>query len=124
MVPVSGTVWLHGFWVRLRRQFLPLAVDSIDLVGGPAAERRVRPVGIVVADPATDPGACLAARLEGVEEDALVFERSPQPLDEDVVHPAAAAVHRDADVGVPQRRREGELVNWLPWSVLKISGLP
>ena len=65
-------------------------------------------MGIVVADPATNPGACLAARLEGVEEDALVFERSPQPLDEDVVHPAPAPVHGDADAGVAQRGREGE----------------
>ena len=29
--------------------------------------------------------------------DALVRERSPQPLDEDVVHPAALAVQRDAN---------------------------
>jgi hypothetical protein len=50
-----------------------------------------------------------AAGLEGVEEDAFVFEAAPQPLDEDVVHPAAAPVHGDADAGVDPRAvsREG-----------------
>ena len=58
--------------------------------------------------------------------DAFVLERSPQPLDEHVVHPAALAVHRDADA----RRQKvspsvkSTLVNWLPWSLLKISGGP
>ena len=65
-------------------------------------------IGVVVADPTFDPGFCLTAGLEGIEEDAFVFERSPQPLDEDVVHPAAAAVHRDADFGLPQGVGEGK----------------
>ena len=68
----------------------------------------MRARGVVVADPATDPGSCLAARLEGIEEDALVFEGSPQPLDEDVVHPAATAVHGDANAGGLERVGKGE----------------
>jgi len=68
----------------------------------------VRLIGVVVADPPTDAGLCLAAGLKGIEEHALIFQRSPQPFDEDVVHPAAAAIHRDADAGVLQRGGEGE----------------
>ena len=68
----------------------------------------MRPIGIVVSDPTTDSGACLAAGLEGIQEHALVFQRPPQPLDEDVVHPAPAPIHRDADAGVFQRVGEGE----------------
>ena len=63
---------------------------------------------IVVGYPGTEAVAGLASRLEGVEEDAFVFEAAPQPLNEDIVHPAAAAVHGDADAGVLQRRREGK----------------
>src|SRR5277367_80108 len=42
-----------------------------------------------------------AAGLERVQEHAFVFERAPQPFDEDVVHPASAPVHRDPDLGIP-----------------------
>lgn len=65
-------------------------------------------IGIVVADPAPDPGSCLAAGVEGIEEDAFVLQRPPQALDEDVVHPTAAATHRDADTGIAQRVGESE----------------
>ncbi len=34
-----------------------------------------------------------------MEIDLLVLQAAPQPLDEDVVHPAAAAVHADGDAG-------------------------
>lgn len=63
---------------------------------------------IVIIDLGTDASARLGSRLERVEEDALVFEAAPQPLDQYVVHPAAAPVHGDADASVLQRRREGE----------------
>lgn len=54
--------------------------------------------------------------------DFFVFERPPDPLDKDIVPPSALAIHRDADFGLLQHRREvdrGELR-----SVLKMSGLP
>jgi hypothetical protein len=47
-----------------------------------------------------------------LEIDVLMLQRAPQPLDEDVVHPAAAAVHGDLDPGRRQRagkRRRGEM---------------
>ena len=59
---------------RLRRQFLCLQFSNIDLVGRPATEGRVRSIGVVVADPATNAGSCLTAGLEGIEEHAFVFE--------------------------------------------------
>ena len=65
-------------------------------------------IGVVISDPTIDTGLCLAAGLERIEEHTLVFQRSPQPLDEDVVHPAATAIHRDADASVLQRGGEGE----------------
>ena len=41
-----------------------------------------------------------------LQVDRFVFERAPQPLDEDVVHATAAAVDRDADPGRLQAARE------------------
>src|SRR5437660_9749288 len=79
-------------------------MPSIDLVGRSAAEGRVESIGVIEADPTSDPSSCLTASLECIEEDAFIFQRSPQPLDEDIVHPAATAVHRD--VGIPQSVRE------------------
>ena len=55
----------------------------------------MRPPVAVVVDPATDAGPGFAARIEGVEEHALVFEAAPQPLYGDVIYPAAAPIHRD-----------------------------
>src|SRR5260370_33006546 len=68
----------------------------------------MRSIGVVIADPVTDPLSCFAAGLEGIQEHALVFQRAPQTFDEDVVHPAATAVHRDADADVIQCVCEGE----------------
>ena len=76
------------------------------------------------ANPGTDTAARLAAGLEGIEEVAFVFEAAPQPLDEDIVHPAAAPVHGDADAGIFSVVVKAKLVNCERWSVLKVSGPP
>ena len=55
--------------------------------------------------------------------DLLVFDVSPQPLDEDVIHPATATVHADLHAQFRQRPgpfSRGELT--APWSELKTSG--
>ncbi len=67
----------------LRRQLLRPFCDSIDLVGCPAAEGRVRAQPIVIVNPGTDAAARFAARLEGGEQDALIFKAAPEPLNED-----------------------------------------
>src|SRR5437588_12860345 len=68
----------------------------------------MRPSPIVVADPRTDAGLGFAAGFESIEIDAFVFERPPQPFDEHVVHPAALAIHRDADAVALQHIGEGK----------------
>src|SRR4029453_12560328 len=60
----------------------------------------------------------------GVEVDLLVFEAAPQPLDKDVVHVAALAIHADRDLVALQGAGEVVAGERLPWSVLKISGRP
>ena len=50
---------------------------------------------IVEDDPLAGPLSSLPAAREGMQRDALVFERAPQPLDEDVVEEPPASVHRD-----------------------------
>ena len=42
----------------------------------------------------------------GAQVDFLVFDRPPEPFDEDVVPPRAFPVHADLDVGVLQRLDE------------------
>ena len=70
----------------------------------------MQPIGVVIADPATDAGSCLAAALEGVEKDAFVFQRSPQPLDEDVKRPRPSIEMRmPASLSVVVKAK---LVNW------------
>ena len=48
------------------------------------------------------PFPCLRDAVIGTQVDLFVFDRPPQPFDEDVVPPCVLAVHADLDVGVFQ----------------------
>lgn len=52
---------------------------------------------VVEVDVAVERGPCFADGYVGVQVDLFVLDRSPYPLDEDIVAPAALAVHADAD---------------------------
>jgi len=67
----------------------------------------VRARHVVKADPRSDAGFDFGHCLVGVQIDLLVFQRSPQTLDEDVVHPSALAIHADVDLGIEQHGGEG-----------------
>ena len=73
---------------------------SVRLLRRPVVERRVGPAPVVEVHPPADSGPSLGTGCELGQVDAFVRERSPQPLDEHVVHPAALAVHRDADASL------------------------
>src|SRR5437763_1095206 len=73
----------------------------------PIAMRLMKARVVVKIDPFSDAGSRLAAIAVAFEIDILVFERAPQPLDEDIVHPPAAAVHRDLDTGLGKQASEG-----------------
>ncbi len=66
---------------------------------------------IVEDHPVADPLTGLPPAREGMQVDALVLQRAPQPFNEDVVEEAAASIHRDAYPGLlqllcPRPRRE------------------
>src|SRR6201998_883088 len=65
----------------------------------PVCQRLVRAPMIVKSQPFGDPSLGLLAIGVAFGIDVLVFQAAPQPLDEHIVDPAAAAVHRDADAG-------------------------
>ncbi len=72
----------------------------------------MRAMAIIVADPARDPGAQFSAGFESMQIYAFIFQRTPQPLNENVVHPAAAPIHADPDaLGLqnPAKAGAGEL---------------
>src|SRR6202011_6308411 len=52
---------------------------------------------VVKVQPGADAGLGFGYCRISVEVDLLVFETAPQPLDEDVVHAPALAVHADHD---------------------------
>jgi len=62
---------------------------------------------VVVPEEAVDPGAQLPRALVAAQVDVLVLDGAPEPLDEDVVHPASAPVHADSDLRVEQDVDEG-----------------
>src|SRR5437899_9612336 len=74
---------------------------------GAVAVRLMRAGLIVEADPFADTGFGLATLAIALEIDILMLQRAPQPLDEDIVHPAAATIHRDLDASLSERASEG-----------------
>src|SRR5215468_3055764 len=96
-----------------KRHIHSLFAECADDTGPPDRHRRavfqrlMRALEIVKLDPSGDSGFGLVAIRITLEIDVLVFERAPQPLDEHVVHPAPATVHRDPDAGGGQRAGEG-----------------
>ena len=70
------------------------------------------PRAVVEAEMAADGRSGFGDAGIGAQTDFLVFDRPPEPLDEDVVAPGAFAVHADGDLGILQNLREvdaGEL---------------
>src|SRR5688500_20133202 len=72
----------------------------------------MRSAAIIEAEISADRGAGLGDRVVSSEVDLLVLDRSPEPLDENVVAPRTLAVHADGDAGLVQHAGEvvaGEL---------------
>ena len=72
----------------------------------------MRTLTVVKLNPPADALSGLASPLEGIEVDALVLKRPPEPLYHNVILPSPLAVHRDTHRSVPQRLRKikaGEL---------------
>ena len=84
----------------------------------------MRSTMVVEVFPSADAGPRFAAVGVGFQIDLLIFDRAPQPLDEDVVHEAAASVHRDRDPRCLQLAGNAALVNCAPWSVLSRQCVP
>ncbi len=57
----------------------------------------MRASGVIKLEVTADLASGFADRLVGMQVDVLVFERTPEALDEDVVGPAALAIHADLD---------------------------
>ena len=50
---------------------------------------------VIIGEPPAKTGTQFRAGFKGVQVDAFVFQRPPEPLDEDIVHPASPAIHAD-----------------------------
>ena len=68
----------------------------VELPGDSVLERLVDAVMVVVAHPFGDTGLKLDQIAVAAHVDALILQAAPQPFDEHVVQPAAAAVHADS----------------------------
>ena len=68
----------------------------------------MRALGVVEADPIVNNAFSLEAVGQIMEVDRLVFEAAPEPLDEDVVHIAAPAVHGDRHARILEHAGEVE----------------
>src|SRR5690348_9691424 len=75
---------------------------KVHLIGREVAVRLMLTFRIVKIEIDAEPLTRLSPIAIAMQIHFLVFDRAPQPLDEDVVDPAALAVHADADAGALQ----------------------
>ena len=99
---VTPRKWRRNSCCRCLRQ-----VVEVGVIRRSGVKARMRPLAVVELQIPTDRGARLADAVIGPEVDLLVFDRAPEPLDEDVVAPRSLAVHADGD-GLRQQQA-GEL---------------
>ena len=91
---------------QLGRSVSPVVVEEYGIRCSPSeAGVSASAVKVVKVDSDLAPG--LGHVLIGLEVDLLVLQASPQPLDEDVVQPAAPSVHRDRYTVPFEYAREG-----------------
>lgn len=83
-----------------------------------------RPLVVVEGDPSADTGLGLRAGVPSVQVDALISQRPPQALDENVVEEAPFPFHRDTCADRFSRSVQAKDVNCEPCLVLMISGGP
>jgi hypothetical protein len=70
------------------------------------------PIGIVMSYPVPNKGLCVSSIFKIMKVDTLVLQGSPEPFNEDIVHPASLAIHGDFDPVVSEgigKREAGEL---------------
>lgn len=65
------------------------------------------PLGVVEGHPVLNDAPRLEAVGDFLKVDGLLFQASPEALDEDVVEVTAAPIHRDAHACLGQRRDPG-----------------
>lgn len=80
--------------------------------------------GIVKGQISANAATGLGHGLVGVEIDLLVFDRPPEPLDEDIVRQTPLPSIEMAISAFFSTAVKSIEVNCDPWSLLKISGLP
>ena len=66
----------------------------------------MRALIIVKANPFTNQFLGLKAVADLMQIDALILKRSPESLDEDVVHTSTLAIHADFDARIKQHLRK------------------
>ncbi len=66
------------------------------------------PLGIIEVDPLADNPFGFEAVRQFVQVDSLVFERTPQSFDKDVIHAPAPPIHRDRDLSALEDAGEVE----------------
>src|ERR1700719_206685 len=82
-------------------------VVEVSAIRRSRVKARMRTPAIVEVQISSERGACLADAVVGPQVDLLVCDRTPQPLDKNIVAPGAATVHADGNPVLQQKTGEG-----------------
>src|SRR6202035_4108183 len=121
----TSILWLAvvpvGMWAKAQpvgeadRPYIHRHFCFVDLARRAIAQALVLALLVIEAEPGADAGLRFGDAGIRVEVDLFVFEAAPQPLDKDVVHVAALAIHADRDFVALQGAGEvvaGDLTWW------------
>ena len=79
----------------------------VNLIRGPSVKRRMPTLFVVEANPVVQAVVEFGAAVKCMQVEVVMFDRPPEPLDEDVVLTSAAAVHANRDVVVFEKLGKG-----------------
>ena len=115
-----------AWWIAqlTSRCLFPLAVSEVCRLWRLSAQGRMRAARVVGREVARELLPSLRHALVGIQVEVLVFHALPQPLDEHVVHPSSLLLSMLILMSSSLSTWvNSTLVNWLPWSVLKMAGV-
>src|SRR6202163_2976798 len=92
----------RGLGCRAERQW-----GEVGLIRRAAVRARMWAAAIIKVEITADRNACFADAFVGPQIDLLVFDASPQPLDEHIIPPGPFAVHADGDAVAGEHGGEG-----------------
>ena len=114
----------HIFYRLLKFLNFFWKIFEINLIRSFVIQRRMKSPGIVKFHILSSFQLCFKNAEIIMQKDTFIFVWFPVSFNENIIQGSAFPIHADFTPWIFKILVNSSLVNWLPWSVLKISGTP